>query len=175
MSEHKSTHLTSKPMAIDEWHAAAVDERDGASVEFLGIVRSEESGKPISHLDYEAYEPMAERVIERLVKQARERWPLHAVCVRHRVGRVAVGEVAVLIGVRASHRDEAFEACRFLIDAVKRDVPIWKAAVRQDGRRLHPTPCWGSAQPIRIATRSGRRPTSRAWDQPTCADGHETR
>ena len=139
-------HLTRDPITLDEWHGAAVDRRDGASVEFLGIVRGEESDRPISHLDYEAYEPMAERVMERLVQQARAQWPLHAVCVRHRVGQVAVGEVAVLIGVRAPHRDEAFEACRFLIKAIKRDVPIWKAAVSQDGRRL----------------------------QPTCADGHET-
>ena len=126
-------YLTTDPIHIDEWHAAVVDERDGASVEFLGIVRGEEDGRPISALDYEAYEPMAERVIERLVKQARAQWPLHAVCVRHRVGRVAVGEVAVLIGVRAPHRDEAFEACRFLIDAVKQNVPIWKSAVGVDG------------------------------------------
>lgn len=140
-------YLTHEPIDLGEWHGLATDARDGASVEFVGIVRSDENGRPIAALDYEAYEPMAERVIERLVKQARAQWPLHAVCVHHRVGRVAVGEVAVLIGVRASHRDEAFEACRFLIDAIKRDVPMWKAAVNQGGHRL----------------------------QPTCADGHETR
>ena len=140
-------HLTHQSIDVAEWHRRAVDPWDGASVEFLGIVRGNEGGRPISALDYEAYGPMAERVIERLVQQARAQWPLHAVCVRHRVGRVAVGEVAVLIGVRAPHRHEAFEACRFLIDAIKRDVPIWKAAVSQDGRR----------------------------PQPACADGHETR
>jgi len=63
-------HLTRDPIALDEWHGAAVDRRDGASVEFLGIVRGEESGRPISHLDYEAYEPMAQRMIDRLVEQA---------------------------------------------------------------------------------------------------------
>lgn len=120
-------YLTREPIDLKEWHRLAIDTRDGASAEFLGIVRGNEGDQPIVYLDYEAYEPMAERVIERLVKQARAQWPLHAVCVRHRVGRVAVGEVAVLIGVRASHRDEAFEACRFLIDAIKRDVPMWKA------------------------------------------------
>ena len=140
-------YLTHDPIDVGLWHRQAAGGRDGASVEFLGIVRAHDAGEPITHLAYEAYEPMADRVIERLVKQAREQWPLHVVCVRHRVGRVAVGEVAVLIGVRAPHRDEAFEACRFLIDAIKRDVPIWKTAVSQDGRRL----------------------------QPTCADGHGTR
>ncbi|MBI4343299.1 MAG: molybdenum cofactor biosynthesis protein MoaE [Candidatus Omnitrophica bacterium] len=118
--------LTHQPIDASTWHHDAADERDGASVEFIGIVRREEDGRPLSALDYEAYEPMAERVISRLVEQAQQRWPLHAVCVRHRVGRVAVGEVAVLIGVRAPHRHEAFEACRFLIEAIKRDVPIWK-------------------------------------------------
>jgi molybdopterin synthase catalytic subunit len=143
----KMRYVTHDPIDVTEWHRLAIDQRDGAAVEFLGLVRGEEQGQPIQSLWYEAYEPMAERVIERVVKQVREQWPLHTVCVRHRVGRVAVGEVALLIGVRSPHRDEAFEACRFLIDAIKRDVPIWKAAISQDGRML----------------------------QPTCADGHATR
>ena len=119
--------LTHEPIRPDEWHQLAVDPRDGASVEFLGIVRGQEDGHPIECLEYEAYEPMVERLITRLVDQAAARWPLHRVYVRHRLGRVAVGEVAVVIGVQSPHRDEAFAACRFLIDAIKRDVPIWKA------------------------------------------------
>jgi len=121
-------HLTRDPITLDEWHGVAVDGRDGASVEFLGIVRGEESGRPISHLDYEAYEPMAERLIAQCIEEAETRWSLHQVYIRHRVGRVAVGEVAALIGVQAPHREEAFEACRFLINAIKRHAPIWKMA-----------------------------------------------
>ena len=128
MSEKKSTYLTSKPIEIAEWHAFAIDPRDGAAVEFLGIVRGEESDQRINSLDYEAYEPMAERLLAQLVSEAEARWPLHQVYVRHRVGNVPVGAIAILIGVTAPHREEAFEACRFLIDAIKRDAPIWKMA-----------------------------------------------
>ncbi len=136
MSEQKSAYLTRDPIEIAEWHACAIDPRDGASVEFLGIVRGEEDGHPIEALEYEAYAPMAERVIARLVEEARRRWPLHQVSVRHRVGNVPVGEMAVLIGVTAPHREEAFEACRFLIDAIKRDAPIWKTARTTSGESL---------------------------------------
>lgn len=140
MSEQKSAYLTSKPIAIDEWHAAAVDERDGASVEFLGIVRGQEGGQTIAYLDYEVYEPMAERLIAQCIEEARTRWSLHQVYIRHRVGRVAVGEVAVLIGVQAPHREQAFEACQFLIDAIKRDVPIWKSS-SPPPQPVCPDPC----------------------------------
>ena len=119
-------YLTRGPINVDAWRRVVVETRDGASVEFLGIVRGHEAGRAIDALDYEAYAPMAERVIARLVDQAQQRWPLHRVCVRHRVGRVPVGEAAVLVGVQAPHREEAFEACRFLIDAIKQEAPIWK-------------------------------------------------
>ena len=127
------SYLTHDPIDGLAWHRQAADARDGAFVEFLGMVRGEEGGRPISHLDYAAYEPMAERMIGRLIEEAKERWGLHQVLVQHRVGTVAVGEVAVLIGVAAPHREQAFEACRFLIEAIKRDVPIWKTAVDTNG------------------------------------------
>jgi molybdopterin synthase catalytic subunit len=125
-------HLSREPIDIAEWHRSTIDERGGAAVEFLGIVRGEEGGQPIAYLDYEAYEPMAERVIARLVEQATARWALHQVYVRHRIGRVPVGDVAVVVGVQAPHRDEAFAACRFLIEAIKQDAPIWKQAPNPD-------------------------------------------
>ena len=119
-------YLTREPIDVEAWHRRAGDQRDGATVEFLGIVRGQEDGRPIPWLDYEAYAPMAERVIEQAMTQATSRWSLHQVYVRHRVGRVAVGDAAVLIGVAAPHRAEAFAACQFLIDTIKRDAPIWK-------------------------------------------------
>jgi len=125
--------LTRDPIRPDEWRQPAVDPRDGASVEFQGLVRREEGGTPITCLEYETYAPMAERVIARLVQQARAQWPLHQVSVRHRVGHVPVGEVALLIGVTAPHRDEAFEACRHAIDALKASVPVWKKEHFEDG------------------------------------------
>jgi len=131
-------YLAREPIDVVRWHEQlVVDPRDGAAVEFVGLVRGTDAGQPIDHLDYEAYEPMAERVIAQLIETARRRWPVHAEYVRHRVGRVQVGEVAVLIGVHASRREEAFAACRFLIDAIKQDAPIWKTAVGVDGAIVH--------------------------------------
>jgi molybdopterin synthase catalytic subunit len=123
-------YLTYEILTVADWHSQQADPRDGASVEFVGIVRADDEGIPVKWLQYDAYEPMAEQMIGRLIAQAQERWPLHQVYVRHRLGRVPAGQIAVVIGVRAAHRREAFDACQFLIDAIKADVPIWK---REDG------------------------------------------
>jgi molybdopterin synthase catalytic subunit len=137
--------LTRDPIDRFAWQRQAVDPRDGASVEFLGLVRGTEADQPLASLDYEAYEPMADRMIGQLIEEARARWGLHQVLVQHRVGAVSVGEVAVLLGVAAPHREQAFEACRFLIDAIKRDVPIWKTAIGAVGQLLQPTGTHGEA------------------------------
>jgi molybdopterin synthase catalytic subunit len=134
------SYLTDQPIDIRDWRACPTDGLEGASVEFQGRVRREEGGVPITCLEYETYEPMAERVIARLVEQTRQRWPVHEVCVSHRVGRIPVGHVALFVGVRAAHRREAFEACQFLIDEIKREAPIWKTAIGSDGARLN-APC----------------------------------
>ena len=133
-------YLTREPIDVSQWYRCLVDERDGASVEFQGLIRREEGSIPITCLEYETYEPMAERVIARLVEQTRQRWPIHQVYVKHRFGRVPVGELALFVGVRAAHRREAFEACQFLIDEIKREAPIWKTAIAADGMRLS-APC----------------------------------
>jgi molybdopterin synthase catalytic subunit len=104
------------------------DPETGALVTFSGIVRETEAGRAITHLDYEHYAGMAERELERLVAAARKRWPLRGCAVFHRTGPVAVGEASVIVAVSAGHRAEAFEAARFLIDELKKSVPIWKSA-----------------------------------------------
>ncbi len=111
-----------------ERELSAPDEQTGAVVEFVGTVRADRDaeGHQIEALDYEAYVPMAESRIDALVSAAQECWTLRCVHVRHRLGRVPVGEVSVLVRVESGHRAEAFDACRFLIDAIKADVPIWK-------------------------------------------------
>lgn len=119
-------YLTFEPLSPEEWYRETMDEHSGASVEFLGVVRRLENERPIEYLHYEAYEPMAEKLIEKYVVQAREQFGLSKVYVRHRVGAIRVGEVAVIIGVHAPHRAQAFAGCQFLIDSIKRDVPIWK-------------------------------------------------
>lgn len=119
-------YLTRDPIDVEKWRGGYAGPEVGAWVEFLGIVRKEEQGRPIGVLEYEAYEPMAEAVIGRLIEEAKQRWPFIELTVCHRVGRVPVGGIAVLIGVQAPHREQAFLACRFLIDRIKEEAPIWK-------------------------------------------------
>jgi molybdopterin synthase catalytic subunit len=103
------------------------DAEVGAMVVFSGIVRAREGDRLIGHLDYDHYTGMAEREMVALAGRASERWPLTAVGLVHRVGEVPVGESSVLVVVLAGHRAEAFEAARFLIDELKKSVPIWKS------------------------------------------------
>jgi molybdopterin synthase catalytic subunit len=102
---------------------------------FLGTTRTEmnEQGKALRSLDYEAYPEMAMRQLQSLAVRARERWPIVKLALLHRTGRVAPGEPSVVIAVSTPHRADAFEACRFLIDELKRDVAIWKKEVWADG------------------------------------------
>ena len=89
----------------------------------------------MSYIEYEAYRPMAILKMREILEAAAGRWPIVRACAVHRVGRVAPGETSVVIAVSAEHRAAAFEACRFLIDEIKRDVPIWKVEVFADGLR----------------------------------------
>jgi molybdopterin synthase catalytic subunit len=99
----------------------------GAVVLFLGTVRDHSPGKQgVTHLEYEAYGEVVEEKMAEVVAEAAARWPLEAIAAVHRVGSLTVGETSVGIAVAAAHRAEAFEAGRFLIDEVKRRVPIWK-------------------------------------------------
>ncbi|MFN2114420.1 MAG: molybdenum cofactor biosynthesis protein MoaE [Anaerolineae bacterium] len=105
----------------------------GAVVAFEGAVRSPNGGRDVVHLEYEAFGEMAQREMERIARIVTERWPGSRAAIVHRVGRVGVGETAVVLAVAAPHRAEAFEACRFAIDTLKRSVPLWKKEVWSDG------------------------------------------
>jgi len=107
----------------------------GGVAVFLGCTRSENApdGRELVALDYEAYEDMALKQMRQLAAAAREKWPIVRLMMHHRVGRVALGEPSVLIAVSTPHRGEAFEACRWLIDSLKRDVAIWKKEIWNDG------------------------------------------
>lgn len=98
----------------------------GAWAEFRGLVRGEEAGAPIGGLRYEAYQPMAEREIARILQELAAAHPVHAVRVIHRLGDVPVGEAAIYVGVAARHRAEAFAVLAGFMDRLKQDVPIWK-------------------------------------------------
>lgn len=123
--------LTEEP--IDEaalTRARAASAGMGAAVSFAGVVRGTEEGAAIRAIDYEAFRPMAERQFYRLYDGLAERWPaVESVRLVHRLGVVAVGETSLWVEVVAPHRAEAFAACQWVIDEMKRVVPIWKQPV----------------------------------------------
>jgi molybdopterin synthase catalytic subunit len=104
----------------------------GGVVTFLGLVRDHHGGRQVRSLAYSAYEPMAEAVCAEILAEAASRWPVR-IALRHRLGGLAIGDAAVAIAVAGDHRDEAFAACRYLIEELKRRVPIWKRETYADG------------------------------------------
>lgn len=98
----------------------------GAVASFLGIVRNENLNRRVTHLEYEAYEPLAVRSLNVILDEARARWPEVALAIHHRVGRLAIGETSVAIAAASPHRADAFAACRYSIERIKQIVPIWK-------------------------------------------------
>lgn len=105
----------------------------GAIVTFAGIVRNNFGGRATAYLEYEAYQPMAERVLAQLASEARERWKTGAIAIHHRTGRLEIGEIAVLIVLASAHRQAAFEAAAWLMDRIKEVAPIWKKEYWADG------------------------------------------
>ena len=106
---------------------------DGAVATFLGTVRNEGHGKRVVRLEYESYEPMARAEMERVFSETRERFRIGEFRVVHRLGVVPLGEASIAIAVAAAHREDAFAACKHLIDRIKKSVPIWKKEVYEDG------------------------------------------
>jgi molybdopterin synthase catalytic subunit len=108
---------------------------------FIGTVRNATKNKPVLKLEFEAYNKMAINEIEKITKQAFEKWPVQKVLVHHRTGTLQVGEIPVIIAVSAAHRGAAFDACRYIIDTLKQTVPIWKKEFFEDGE------VWVAAHP----------------------------
>ena len=134
--------LTREPIDAESIVAAAKEGEDGAVVVFDGIVRNNSRGRQTLYLDYEAYEEMAAKTMEELAREARSRMGVRSVTIVHRLGRLEIGETSVLIVVASAHRAEAFEACRWLIDTLKKTVPIWKKETFADGS------VWAAGEPF---------------------------
>jgi molybdopterin converting factor subunit 1 len=115
---------------------------DGAVLVFEGVVRNQTRGRKTLYLDYEAYEEMARAQMESLAAQALQQFQIRDVAIVHRLGRLEIGEASVLIAVASAHRAAAFEACRWLIDTLKRTVPIWKKEYFEDGA------VWADGEPF---------------------------
>ena len=126
--------VTEEPLSADAIARAVGVPAAGGVAVFLGIVRNETAGRPVVALEYEAHLPMAEAKLKEIGEGVYRRWPgVRQVAIVHRIGRLAVGEASVVIGVSAAHRGDAFEACQHAIDTLKRIVPIWKREIFEDG------------------------------------------
>lgn len=132
--------LTSEPIDFATMTEQVRSSEAGAVVLFLGTVREFTRGRQTLRLDYEAYPGMAEAKMRELLEQARARWPVIRAAIVHRLGRMELGDVSVAVAVSTPHRDQAFEAGRWLIDTLKDVVPIWKQEHWADGSTewVHP-------------------------------------
>jgi molybdopterin converting factor subunit 1 len=152
-------------IVLDPIAAQAVIEKlklpeDGAAVIFEGVVRNHTRGRPTLYLDYEAYEAMALKKMKALTEEARSSFGVRQVALVHRLGRLEIGETSVLIVVASAHRGPAFEACRWIIDTLKKTVPIWKKEYFEDGA------VWADGEPFpeeipRATGTAGQQPASK--------------
>jgi len=125
-------YLTSESIGVGALLDAVQSPSRGGVACFLGTVRDHLGGRKVLRLEYSAYVPMAEAELARIVAEAESRWDV-AVAVQHRIGRLEIGDAAVAVAVASAHRDEAFVACRYVIEEAKRRAPIWKREVYADG------------------------------------------
>jgi MoaE-MoaD fusion protein len=125
--------LSEERLSLDRVVDEVRDEQAGAIATFTGTTRISSRGRTVTHLDYEAYEGMAERVMAEIAEGLQARYELSAVAIHHRVGRVGIGETSVVIAVSAPHRQDALAACKDAIDELKERVPLWKKEVYSDG------------------------------------------
>jgi molybdopterin synthase catalytic subunit len=127
--------LIQDPIDVNAVLKSVADDSTGATVLFLGTVRNHSEADTVSEMYYEAYAEMAKDVLKKIDENAVKQWPLKKFVVIHRVGILQVGEVSVAIAVSAEHRKEAFEACQYAIDTIKKTVPIWKKEISDSDDR----------------------------------------
>jgi MoaE-MoaD fusion protein len=125
--------VTADPLDPREAEAVVAATDTGATVTFSGTVRNHARGRAVTALDYEAYAPAAEKMLARVADEIRERWGLERIAIIHRVGLLHPGETSVAIAITSTHRDAAFDACRYAIERLKEIVPIWKKEFYADG------------------------------------------
>ena len=125
--------ITRRALGLQELVDFVTDPEAGAIVTFVGTTRNNNDGRRVIALDYEAYPEMAEKELARLGEEAKKRWNIQRMAIVHRIGPVQITETSVIIAVSAAHRRDAFEACRFAIEEIKKSVPIWKKELFEGG------------------------------------------
>lgn len=133
--------ITEDTLNINECLTIAQDLSSGGIATFIGTVRNITQNKPVVRLEYECYESMATKEIKKIVDQAKETFSVRNMVIHHRTGILFPGDAAVIIVVSDGHRDAVFDACRYIIDTIKKTVPIWKKEIFEDGEE------WVSAHP----------------------------
>ena len=126
--------ITFAPLSLDEVYKLADDPANGAIVVMSGMVRNNTDGKSVIALEYQAYQQMALTIFQQIANNIRSQWPdVNRVIIHHRIGRLNIGEISVLIAIGCPHRGEAFSACQYAIDTLKHNAPIWKKEHWSDG------------------------------------------
>ena len=125
--------LTYGPLVPDQVTAKVRLDRNGAVVTFLGTTRKVSEGRQVRYLEYEAYLEMAVNKLEEIRLEVKERWGTEDVAIGHRLGRLEIEEISLVVAVASTHRKEAFLACQYIVDRIKEMVPIWKKEIFQDG------------------------------------------
>ncbi|MTB52555.1 molybdenum cofactor biosynthesis protein MoaE [Lewinella sp. W8] len=125
--------LSDSPLSVDHCYGKVQDPSCGGICLFVGTIRNHSKGEPVVRLEFDSYAPMALKEMRRIAGQAKEQFGLTSVVLHHRVGKLAIGDIAVIIAVSSAHRAAAFDGCEWIIDELKKDVPIWKKEFRPDG------------------------------------------
>lgn len=125
--------ITSDPLDLSGILHFVLHESCGAAEIFIGTVRNQSEGRPVTGIHYHGYPEMGEKILERIVRYLLERWQVRAVAVKHRIGMLHLTEASVIIAVSSPHRAEAFEACRYVIEEIKKELPVWKQQYFKNG------------------------------------------
>lgn len=126
--------ITFAPLSLSQVYQLADNAGNGAIVLMSGTVRNKTDGKPVKYLEYQAYEPMAIKIFQDISHQIKQQWQdVNSVIIHHRIGKLSIGDISVLVAVGCPHRGEAFSACSYGIDTLKHNAPIWKKEHFEDG------------------------------------------
>lgn len=137
----KLVHISDKVLDVQRIVDLVHSDSAGAIDVFVGTVRNSTKGKKVMRLEFESYDIMAIKEMQKIINQAKIQWPVEKMAIHHRKGILSIGEVAVIIAVSTPHRKASFEACQYAIDTLKETVPIWKKEVFEDGE------VWVAAHP----------------------------
>ena len=125
--------ITIEPIDVSALEATVAHHGAGATVTFVGTVRDHNEGKDVTGIDYEVHDDLARAVLARISNEVSAQWPESRLACVHRAGKLELGEASVAICVATPHRAEAFDACRFVIERIKQDLPVWKKEFHPDG------------------------------------------